>query len=553
MISEIIVYRHDASGERIMGEKGITYSTDVQDEIEIDLVDFLFRELIQWRPILVFVVFCGILFAIGSYARDRAKYRDYLAEQAELEQAANEELLASEEADRAAAEEKAKLEESRTFADLTGGEKVAVETAINQLTILNQREQARDDSLLYGLDPYDQSSLSVSYYIDEAGSHLAVVKDYYLQYAGSYSMRSALAETLDGIEAKDLSGMISAAAGYSDSYRDDIDGYFSVSVRLLDGMDADDVAGTIDNALHKAQQAISPQVGSHSLKRLSKDVSTYIDTTLRDTNNTIDNDIRTAQSDLQTSLSTMSNLQFRYFLQRAKAEKLHTDYGIKDLGVVNAKNEEEASVTEELEEEEEEEATPPSPPAFSVRNLVLGAMLAIFLFAGVDFVRLLLKGVIISGGGVPQATGIRLFGELRQYPFQGKRYEFWYDKKMYERLRRRLLDSEHARTVLFDLLVTYAQNHDVSELHLLLCNAVTEFEQDILDGMTERLEGRQIHLEIGHFYAMDAAEVEDEFYHFRDAIILLSLGRTRYKKLGTLLHACKDHDIRICGAIATEG
>ena len=121
-------------------------SLRIQDEAEIDLIDVFIRLLIQWRPIMVISIICGVLVFIISYQKDISRYHEELAEREEVlsaheeEERERQEQLADakkelQEAQKKQEQEKERLEEeekNRTIDDLKGDEIVSVEEAIQK-------------------------------------------------------------------------------------------------------------------------------------------------------------------------------------------------------------------------------------------------------------------------------------------------------------------------------------------------------------------------------------------------------------------------------------
>ena len=438
-------------------------SLRIQDEVEIDLIDVLVRLLIQWRPILVISIICGVLVFIISYQKDVSRYHEELAEREELlsaheeEERERQEQLADakkelQEAQKKQEQEKERLEEeekNRTIDDLKGDEIVSVEEAIQKQVRLNQIIESKNNSIQYTLDPYNKRSLSIRYYISDAkDSDLAAIKDYYMTFSCGKSMRSAIAASYSDIQPKDLNGMLTASTGYTDNYADNVDGFFSVSFNLLDNMDSDKTAQTINNVLQKIQPTVSAQIGSHALRKLFVDEQTYIDTNLRDQQTSIDNDIASARNDLRSAISTLSDVQFTFFLQRTNEENIDTDYTENDIGIVNTvketpENSLDLSTTDieenSAENDEDEELEDIVIPSYSVKNLILGLLLGIFLFGFIEIIKILLNSAIYTADGFSDISGIRTFGEIRQYPYTKNWQKFWYDKKLYQRIRKKYL------------------------------------------------------------------------------------------------------------------
>lgn len=546
----------------------------IQDEVEIDLIDILLRLLIQWRPILILSIVCGILVFIIGYHRDVAHYHTELAEREELlaereqdEQERQQQIAEAkeqlEQAQEKQEKEKKRLEEeekNRTVADLKGDEIVAVEDAINKQVRLNQIIESKNSSIQYTLDPYNKRSLSIRYYISGAGeSDLAAIKDYYMTYAVGENMRSAIAALYTDIQPKDLNGMLTASVGYTDSYADSVDGFFSVSFNLLDNMDSDKTAQTIDSTLQKIQSTVSSQIGSHKLRKLFVDEQTYTDTGLRDQQIAMDNDIAAARNELRSAISTLSDIQFTFFLQRANEENIDTDYTEDDIGVVNTVKETTETSTDlaldtaEATSDEEEELEEIVTPSYSAKNLILGCFLGIFLFGFIEVIRMILSSTIYTADSFADISGIRTFGEIRQYPYSGKWQEFWYDRKLYQRIRRNHLFDEAHQSEISNLMNAYLQHHDLSDFHFVYLTPQTDFEESFYTQLASSLASSQESVKLIDFHSMDASQAENEFYQIHHVFLLLSIGRSKYKDISNFFDVCNQHDVQICGTLFTEG
>ena len=552
-------------------------SLRIQDEVEIDLIDVLVRLLIQWRPILVISIICGVLVFIISYQKDVSRYHEELAEREELlsaheeEERERQEQLADakkelQEAQKKQEQEKERLEEeekNRTIDDLKGDEIVSVEEAIQKQVRLNQIIESKNNSIQYTLDPYNKRSLSIRYYISDAkDSDLAAIKDYYMTFSCGESMRSAIAASYSDIQPKDLNGMLTASTGYTDNYADNVDGFFSVSFNLLDNMDSDKTAQTINNVLQKIQPTVSSQIGSHTLRKLFVDEQTYIDTNLRDQQTSIDNDIASARNDLRSAISTLSDVQFTFFLQRTNEENIDTDYTENDIGIVNTVKESpenglDLSTTDieenSAENDDDEELEDIVIPSYSLKNLILGLFLGAFLFGFIEIIKILLNSAIYTADGFSDISGIRTFGEIRQYPYTKKWQKFWYDKKLYHRIRKKYLFNDAHQKEISDLMTAYLQHSDISDFYFVSLTQQTEFEHAFYSQLTASLKSVQNQIEQIDLSSMDPSQIENTFFQTHYVFLLLSLGRSKYKDISAFFEICNQHQVQICGTIFTEG
>ena len=552
-------------------------SLRIQDEAEIDLIDVFIRLLIQWRPIMVISIICGVLVFIISYQKDISRYHEELAEREEIlsaheeEERERQEQLADakkelQEAQKKQEQEKERLEEeekNRTIDDLKGDEIVSVEEAIQKQVRLNQIIESKNNSIQYTLDPYNKRSLSIRYYISDAkNSDLASIKDYYMTFSCGESMRSAIAASYSDIQPKDLNGMLTASTGYTDNYADNVDGFFSVSFNLLDNMDSDKTAQTINNVLQKIQPTVSSQIGSHTLRKVFVDEQTYIDTNLRDQQTSIDNDIASARNDLRSAISTLSDVQFSFFLQRTNEENIDTDYTENDIGIVNTVKETpenglDLSTTDieenSAENDEDEELEDIVIPSYSVKNLILGLLLGVFLFGFIEIIKILLNPAIYTADGFSDISGIRTFGEIRQYPYTKKWQKFWYDKKLYHRIRKKYLFNDAHQKEISDLMTAYLQHSDISDFYFVSLTQQTEFEHAFYSQLTASLKSVQNQIEQIDLSSMDPSQIENTFFQTHYVFLLLSIGRSKYKDISAFFEICNQHQVQICGTIFTEG
>ena len=298
------------------------------------------------------------------------------------------------------------------------------------------------------------------------------------------------------------------------------------------------------------------------MRKVFVDEQTYIDTNLRDQQTSIDNDIASARNDLRSAISTLSDVQFSFFLQRTNEENIDTDYTENDIGIVNTVKETpenglDLSTTDieenSAENDEDEELEDIVIPSYSVKNLILGLLLGVFLFGFIEIIKILLNPAIYTADGFSDISGIRTFGEIRQYPYTKKWQKFWYDKKLYHRIRKKYLFNDAHQKEISDLMTAYLQHSDISDFYFVSLTQQTEFEHAFYSQLTASLKSVQNQIEQIDLSSMDPSQIENTFFQTHYVFLLLSIGRSKYKDISAFFEICNQHQVQICGTIFTEG
>lgn len=130
-----------------------TKKINLNNNIQINLLDILWKLLIQWRAILIFSIIIGLVASAVRYKKDTANYQ--IASEADENQDDSEKKLSDSELDN--------LKKSLSATELN-----AVETSVfNQQKILTDQKYL-DSSILMQVDSQNKHIVYLDYYISGA-------------------------------------------------------------------------------------------------------------------------------------------------------------------------------------------------------------------------------------------------------------------------------------------------------------------------------------------------------------------------------------------------
>lgn len=322
-------------------------------EREINLVELFWDILLGWRQI----VCVGILFAVlVSGMKYFLSVRSYQASQNINVEEAKEDL------------KKEELEK------LTDAEEI-------QLRI-DDYEDYMEKSALMQIDPYEKPLIQLQYYVES---------DYIINYTKD-SKRDYTNEVTslycNYINSGETAQKVIEEAGLSVSIEDFMElfqvsqqsaGTIYISVSYPDAKKLQEIADIVKSMLEQKSPEFQ-KIGSHTLKLVNESQNVVVDTGLIERKETIANTVTTLKSQLQNLKNGMSDEQtaiLKAELEQIKGEK-----------------------------EEEEE------PGFSIKFVILGALVGMFLACAWIACRMLFTAKLQDSGEIRSMYGIRLFGEI---------------------------------------------------------------------------------------------------------------------------------------------
>lgn len=336
-------------------------------EREISLSNLFWKLLLGWRRWLAAGIIFAILLATFDYVRDSAAYKNAMSQQEKIQQGQVEETIR-----------------------LTEEEKEEVDTIKELQKTIAQTENYLDNSILMNLNPYEEKVLVLQYYVDSNYTYNYMQenkKDYinellvsYCNYAKSGAMAAEICGQIEAeISEFYLQELISSGNNV---------GTFQITVVHSEVGILEQLEEVIQTLVERQTAGIANQIGSHSLKLLSTNIMSQTDTALA----AQQKEQRDMLSAYQTQLDNLKN---------ALTEEQMTVWGIEI-------QQEEAEEGAEI----ETDVVVPVSPSFSVKMLILGFIVGVFLACVWIVLEVLFTSKIQEAKELSDLFGVRMIGEL---------------------------------------------------------------------------------------------------------------------------------------------
>ena len=506
------------------------------DEIEIDLIEFAKRLIIQWRPILCFMLIMGFFTSFYFYHKE---YKEYIA----VKTIAVNKQKADEDTDK----------DNKRVEDVIVEDEVdtlAVEKALIIQDKINVKLHMEKENPIYSTDAYDRKSASIKYLIKNASKDdIPALKDYYLSFITGQEMKDAITSKYPNVSKKDIGNILSGAVSTMDSYVTDGDGFFSVNISEISGIDVNDVANIVDKTLHNVNKKASSLVSEHALMTLMINKQSGIDTSLIEAQQTMDSDIVSLKQELRDSVSTMSDETFKKFIKSTYALEYPTEYTSDDVGVVN-KAVESTEATEE-EQEDEGDIVSITRPVWQAKYFLLGMIAAAMIFSCVQFLWFIVTPTVLDANQIQAWTGISSLGNVRSYSYKSMLKRFWYDRWVFELIRKKELNRYRKVELIAERIKFLVEKDKLKRIDFVFIpdkkalSRMNTYALGFYNQIKRILKEDNIPSEFLFYNPEKKVETEKQLYDRQDAIIITGIGHTPYKALASLLNDCKDMEVNI--------
>ena len=343
-------------------------------EREIALQDLYWKIILDWRQLLIFLVIFSILVPVSQYFMNQrtynAAYADYQKQMSAIQSGE---------------------QDSVNEADFTTEELQQINDAKSLQNVLDRSRLYMQNSIYMNMNAYKENVLIMEYYVDSdytfnytednSADYTNALVSAYENYATNSNLAQQMIDKLSlSDEIRYVEELITVDADLSGKS-------FSVEVAYPDDTMLSDIAEVVKDSLDAQTPVFSNNIGSHSLKLLSEEITVRTDDKLIN-----------AQQNYQTMVNNYRN--------QLKALK---------TGMSNAQLEVLGDAVIDVEESEEDSAaavTPVEPvkPGFSIKYLVLGFALGIILSAMLSVCQVLFAGRLQNTSEMFDVYGMRMFG-----------------------------------------------------------------------------------------------------------------------------------------------
>ena len=455
---------------RFFNEKGIKMQTkreSLKENVELNLVDILWKVLMQWRPILVFSILVAFAVSGLKYYKDITAYKASV--QATTEQKTKKTSYTDKDIE--------KLQDKLSDTELN-----AVETAVfNQRKILTDQKYL-NSSILMQIDSQNKHVVYIDYYMSGAKPKFSELL------CRSFSSRfydrdvlQKLSKTMnEDIASADLQKVmgelinvdysgttqsVSTAAG--DGYQVSTEVYpvITVSVVLPTDTDSAAVVKAVNTAMKSISKDLNKTVGKHRLNLLESYDKYTVDNDLKDTQNNVKDEILTSQSSNATAIDSFTDDQKT--LYEAEIQNLKKEMGIDAKETKKAAGTESSVSDADSTSESDDSLISVEKPSFSKKYCAVGFIAGIFIYIVCYVLLIALRHRVNSGDDLADVTNLRKFGEYHKYTYKGIARFIW-SKHIYDYYYRRYLSLEETSKYAADgikaSLTLMRNDEDISDI-----------------------------------------------------------------------------------------
>lgn len=464
------------------------------EEREIHLTDLLWKILFSWRFVLVCAVVFAIVLAGGRFWKDRQ------STSAKKNQPSLEELKES-------------LTEDE-WEDISKAQTL-------QRQIASQKEyQAK--SIRMNLDAYAIDEVILQYYVDTDYAidlDKEIQKDYGEELVGAYtayvenkgiqeSLEAKLDWDMDGVYIGELLSIKPAEEGNQ----------FTLVVA---GADADQAAELADQAavlLEEYQSALADKIGSHTLTLIDRCITVVNDSVLAEAQDALDEKITAQQTKLDTLTAGFSSTQYQVYQGGDEVADKAGD-------IVAA-------------------------PGFSVKYLVLGAFVGIFLSCVWLALCFILNGRMKNVKELQEFYRLSIFGSISAEN-QGKRFLAGIDRWLDSLRRKGKWTQEERQEVLLTNLGLACKRENVEKLFVITSVPLSQNESRLLETLKKNLEKKGIRMVLGQDVLHNASLME-QMAEIGQVVLLEKTEVSSYAEIEQELSLCAQQQIKVLGAIGLE-
>ncbi len=477
------------------------------DNVTIDLFDYLWNLVSQWKTILIFALIISILAMLLQYHRDMQTYNSTGTQVMTVDS----------------------LQEK-----LTSEELVTVEYTVRQKLLLEKYQRYMDQSPLLSIDPSQERVLKKTYVIlgCDATTTASLADAYNALFLSSAFVDGIGAFMPEGEHQEYASALIvPGAVAVTATDEKEVtqgSGVVGVSIILLDGMDADTVGGFVEKTVNDYTASLTATIGAHTLQPVTSDETTLVNIELAGEQQDIINYSYIIRNSVQLMSQNFSETQKNlYELMLEEAHKTADDA-------------EEASITID-----------PVHPSFSKKSLVLGFVVGVMLYVFAYLVLVLFKKTIKTAKECEDTMGIRTLGELHEFRAQGWKRLFA-SKLFYGFKYKKFRDVALQTNKIVDSLVAYGKKHPGCKIQFVSVAPLTEAEEthihEMMDNAKEK--GLELSLLVGDIN-------RDTTFHQNLAqadqiVLVLCANRSKYEDIDLCMNLAEESNLDVVGSVFAD-
>ena len=462
--------------------------TRERPEREVDLIELFWNILLGWRKIVCFGILFALLLGGMKYFMSVRSYR--ALQNINIEQAKGE--LKKEELE--------KLEDAKEMQ-----------------TRVDDYEKYMETSVLMQIDPYAKPVVQLQYYVesdyiinytkDSKRDYTNDVTSMYCNYISSGDMAQKVIEEAGlSVSKEGFTELIQVSQNVGTIY---------ISISYADAGKLTDISNVVKSLLQQKSSEMQ-KLGSHTLEIVNESQNVVVDTALVERRDSIANSIVTLKSQLQNLKNGMSDEQTTIF----KAE----------LAEMNG------------EEEEEEE------PGFSIKFVILGALVGIFLACAWIAVRMIFTARLQSPEEIRNMYGIRLLGEVT-LPSQKKRFLPVIDKWILaiKNRKKKTISMEEQVELVSTNIALFCRQQDIDCVYIT-GSEYKSIDAAILKKIKESLSKHKINVKDGENIAYSASSLQS-CIEVGNVLFIEQTGKSIYDEVYNEINLATEQKCNILGAV----
>ena len=383
---------------------------------EIDLVDLFVEILLQWRKIIVFMLVGAILFAGLGYARSQRTYQEQKAEAERLE-ARLQELQSNEDGMEEVYPEKQWLEEQLTETEIASVNAVIATEAYRQ-----ERQSYWEQTILNRVDALAVPTAELTFHISADTKEDAYdIQKVYEDLLTSGDFYEYLAKKQGDLSAAQVKEIIALEhSSYGMLRGTDLVSLYMINV---DQDSCEKLAEEVAQYIQDRYQNVEDALGKHEIEVIANSYTTVFRTDILGLQKGATDEIASLNNNIRDAKNAFTDLQWRFYnyLTSGVAKGMPEE---KEKEISPETAEEIDSITTEL-----TEANSISKPQMSVKYIVLGMVLAIFLCGVYYSVKFVFNEKIRSNDDMMELYGVPELGHII-LEMKGKAFLGTIDKKI---------------------------------------------------------------------------------------------------------------------------
>lgn len=525
-------------------------------EREINLLDLVVEVFLKWRVIVVWMVAGAVLLGVFSYVRS---WRDSIEQANQVEDAqkrleqlqAKYEMNMSDEMD----EEISRLLQW-SKEKLTEQQISNVEYTLVYEELLEKRLAYQDQSVLLQMDPDNVYKASVTFYISSQSKERSYsIEDIYEDLIRSAGMSQYIADQV-GITAFGVTELVSLQSEVTAK----LDGKdsFTVEVIYYSEQGCRDIINAIQNFMDSRYDELADLVGEYVITALEPSFAVVSNTGVLNTQRNYYSDIIYLQNTIIGCKDRFSLEEWQYYdvLLNGKITELTTEKvkEAAEAGVAaNGENKEElfnqAQSIEKLEMIIERGVT--VSPGISMRYVLMGAILAAFVYVFIIFMTYILNTKIRSSDNLQEIYGVPQFGLIPGQDNKKKPFGFvdeWI-LTMRNRNKRRFSKDEAVNLVTVAVKMS-AEREKLSTVYLVGCN-LKEHAMEVCEQIKDSLYTDNIQVDILNNVIYDA-QAMCKLENAKGVVLVETVQSTLYGEITQELELLKRQEVKVLGGVIVE-